>query len=211
MNLRTYPTSATGASLGLLVLAHGAGAGQSHPFMVRYATGLSERGLDVATFDFPYIAQRRRSPDRPPVLEAAFREAAAEAIAQLPTRRLFLGGKSMGGRMAVRVAAAPGEWPSTLPAISGVVVFGYPLIPPGGKVGDRASHFAHLSAPTMIVQGTRDSFGAPDAIRGAAPDISVHAVDGGDHSFSVPKSTGRSQDAVHAEIMDAVIDWIRRI
>jgi len=205
----TYPASATGASLGLLVLAHGAGAGQAHPFMVTYATGLSARGLDLVTFDFPYMEQRRRSPDRAPVLEAAFRQAVGEAVAQMPGRRLFIGGKSMGGRMAVRLASAADEWPSTLPPISGVIVFGYPLIPPGGKVGDRASHFAHLSAPTMIVQGTRDSFGGPDAIRGAAPKVTVHAVEGGDHSFGVPKSARVDQDSVHAQIMDAAIAWVR--
>ncbi len=207
--LRNYPANATGAPLGLLVLAHGAGAGQTHPFMVKYATGLSARGLDVVTFDFPYMERRRRAPDRAPVLEDAFRSAVAEAVAQHPGRRLFIGGKSMGGRMAVRLAAAPDAWPSTLPPISGVIVFGYPLTPPGGNKGDRASHFAHLSAPTLIAQGTRDSFGRPDDIRQAAPNVSVHSVEGGDHSFSVPKSARIDQESVHAQIMDAVIAWIR--
>ncbi len=209
--LRTYPANATPTSLGLLVLAHGAGAGQTHPFMVNYATGLSARGVDVVTFDFPYMAQRRRTPDRPPVLEETFRSGAAEAVAQFPGRRLLVGGKSMGGRMAVRLAAAPETWPASLPPIGGVIVFGYPLIPPGGKVGDRASHFAHLTAPALIVQGTRDSFGGPDDIRRAAPNVTVHGVEGGDHSLSVPKSARVDQESVHGGVMDAVATWVRSL
>jgi predicted alpha/beta-hydrolase family hydrolase len=211
-----YPASATGASLGVLVLAHGAGAGQTHPFMVTYARGLSARGLDVVTFDFPYVEQGRRSPDRAPVLEEAFRSAVASATGTverastaLGARRVFIGGKSMGGRMAVRLAADPDAWPSTLPPIGGVIVFGYPLRPPGGKIGDRGDHFAHLSAPALIVQGTRDSFGGPDDIRSVATNVTVHAVDGGDHSFGVPKSARLDQQSVHAQIMDAVIEWVR--
>jgi predicted alpha/beta-hydrolase family hydrolase len=197
---------------GLLVLAHGAGQGHTSPFMVKYATGLSARGLDIVTFNFPYMESQRRAPDRAPVLEDAFRRAVASAVAHRDVRgkRLFIGGKSMGGRMAVRLAAAPDAWPSALPPIAGVVVFGYPLTPPGGAKGDRTSHFAHLSTPTLIVQGTRDSFGGPDDIQSAAPDVTVHAVDRGDHSFNVPKSAGVDQESVHTQILDAVVAWIRR-
>lgn len=207
-----YPATATGTPGGLLVLAHGAGAGHTHPFMVTYATGLSDRGLDVVTFNFPYMESGRRAPDRAPLLEDAFRRAVAGAVAHPDVRgkRLFIGGKSMGGRMAVRVAASPDTWPATLPPIAGVVVFGFPLTPPGGAKGDRTSHFTHLSAPTLIVQGTRDSFGGPDALQAAAPNVTVHAVDRGDHSFNVPKSAGIDQESVHAEVMDAVTEWIRR-
>lgn len=211
MTSTLYRASATPAPLGLLLLAHGAGAGQSSPFMASYATGLSARGLHVVTFDFPYMAARRRAPDRAPVLEDAFRHAVEDAVAQdgMRGQRLFIGGKSMGGRMAVRVAASPGTWPSTLPPIAGVVVFGYPLRPPGGHVGDRASHFEHLSTPALIVQGTRDSFGGPDDIRRVAPNVTVHAVDGGDHSFKVPTSARLDQQTVHAQVMDRVADWAR--
>lgn len=208
-----YPANATVEPLGLLVLAHGAGAGQSHSFMVAYATGLAERGLDVVTFDFPYMQARKRAPDRAPVLEEAFRRAVAGALTQRPAKsqRLFIGGKSMGGRMAVRLAASPDSWPATSPALDGVIAFGYPLTPPGGAVGDRASHFATLAVPALIVQGTRDSFGGPDDIRRVAPNVTVHGVDGGDHSFAVRKSAGVDQQTVHNGIMDAVIAWIRSI
>ncbi|HUE89253.1 MAG TPA: alpha/beta fold hydrolase [Vicinamibacterales bacterium] len=184
---RLYAADTATGRGALLVLAHGAGAGQSHPFMVRYAQGLAERGLDIVTFDFPYMEAGRRAPDRAPVLEEAFRRvvAAAGARPQLNARRLFIGGKSMGGRMATHVAAAPDLWPEHAPPLAGVVVFGYPLNPPGGaskRSPDRVSHLARIAVPVLIVQGTRDTFGGPDAIRAAMPHAIVHDVAGGDHS-----------------------------
>jgi predicted alpha/beta-hydrolase family hydrolase len=184
---RLYHAEGSSPRDALLVLAHGAGAGQSHPFIVRYAQGLAERGIDVVTFDFPYIQAGRRAPDRAPVLEDAFRRdvAPAAARADLRARRLFIGGKSMGGRMATHVAAAPDHWPDAAPPLAGVVVFGYPLNPPGGpskRSPDRVSHLARLVVPVLIVQGTRDTFGGPDAIRDAMPNAVVHPVTGADHS-----------------------------
>src|SRR5262245_287449 len=151
------------------VFAHGAGAGQSHPFMVRYARGLAERGLDVVTFNFAYMEAGRKSPDRAPVLEETFRRVivAAAAHRHVTARRLLIGGKSMGGRMATHLAAARESWPDKAPPLDGVVVFGYPLNPPGGpsRVSpDRVSHLVRIAVPTLIVQGTRDSFGGPDDI-----------------------------------------------
>jgi uncharacterized protein len=184
----------------LFVFAHGAGAGQSHPFMVRYAKGLADRGLDVVTFDFPYIQAGRKTPDRAPVLEAAFRRVIAAAVAQrhVQATRLFIGGKSMGGRMATHLAAAHDQWPADLPPLSGVIVFGYPLQPPGGsrRSPDRVSHLLAVRVPTLIVQGTRDTFGGPSDISAAlndgakaqgvaTPPIAVHAVEGGDHSLTI--------------------------
>lgn len=208
LDARRYPAAATARPHGLLVLAHGAGAGQSSAFMVAAASGLAMRGLDVVTFDFPYMATGRRAPDRAPVLEEAFRQVIAAAAHRVPgSRPLFIGGKSMGGRMAVRLAAAPAAWSSAVPPLDGVIVFGYPLKPPGRATGDRAGHFAHLSVPALIVQGTRDTFGGPDDIRLAAPEVTVHAVPHGDHSFKVTKSSGLDQAAVHDEVMDAAIAW----
>jgi predicted alpha/beta-hydrolase family hydrolase len=184
---RLYPAKSASARGAMLVLAHGAGAGHSHPFMVRYAQGLAERGIDVVTFDFPYIQAQRRAPDRAPVLEDTFRRvvAAAAGRAELNGRRVFIGGKSMGGRMATHVAASPDLWPPSVPPLAGVVVFGYPLNPPGGpskRSPDRVSHLARIAVPLLVVQGTRDTFGGPDVIREAMPNATVHAVAGADHS-----------------------------
>jgi uncharacterized protein len=182
-----YPAEPPRERRALLVLAHGAGAGQKHPFIVRYGRGLAERGIDVATFDFPYIQAGRKAPDKAPVLEEAFRQAilAATARGELKGHRLFIGGKSMGGRMATHVAADHGHWPVTAPPLAGVIVFGYPLNPPGGpskRSPDRVSHLAKITAPVLIVQGTRDNFGGPDDLRQAMPNAQIHALTGADHS-----------------------------
>lgn len=201
----------------LFVFAHGAGAGHFHPFMTSYASGLAARGVTVVTFNFPYMEQKRRTPDRAPVLEDAFRRAIVGAVTHrdVQASKLFIGGKSMGGRIATHLAAHLDTWPEA-PQPSGVIAFGYPLAPPRSKrTGDRVTHLKALTVPTLIVQGTRDPFGGPDEVKeavfegGAGPPIEILPVDGGDHSFAVLKSKGRDQNAVHADILDGVAKWIR--
>jgi len=215
-----YPAETPTQLDTLFVFAHGAGAGQSHPFMVRYARGLAERGLDVVTFNFAYMEAGKKSPDRAPVLEDTFRRVivAAAGHRQVTAARLLIGGKSMGGRMATHLAAEPQSWPDQAPRLNGVVVFGYPLNPPGGpsRVSpDRVSHLLRITVPTLIVQGTRDSFGGPDKVTQAVKSaggnraIAVHAVEGGDHSLSIPKSKTRSQADVDAAVFDAVVALAR--
>jgi hypothetical protein len=217
---RFYEAGGTDAR-ALFVFAHGAGAGQTHPFMVRYASGLAERGVDVATFDFPYMEAGRRAPDRAPVLEDAFRRAIVAAVRASPEvpQRLVIGGKSMGGRMATHVAAQPDRWPHDVPPLGAVVVFGYPLSPPGGSrvSPDRVSHLAAIPVPLMIVQGTRDTFGGPAQVQGAldglgnttkGPAREVLSIEGGDHSLGIRTSKDRSQAAVDAHIWDAVATFI---
>jgi predicted alpha/beta-hydrolase family hydrolase len=213
-----YAAEASSRMDALLVLAHGAGAGHFSPFMVAYATALAARGLDVVTFNFGYMERGRKMPDRAPVLEDTFRRAIAGALAHGDLRgaKLFIGGKSMGGRIATHLAAQPEQWPDSLPALHGVVVLGYPLAPPGGRrTGDRVSHLKRLTVPTLVVQGTRDAFGGPDEVvgaiagEGARPPIEVVAVAGGDHSFAVLKSSGREQDAVHTEVQDTIASWVQ--
>ena len=212
-----YPAEAAGRRHVLLVLGHGAGAGQQSPFMGNYAAGLSARGLDVVTFDFPYLARGRKTPDRAPVLEAAFRAVVAGAAARddMAGSRIVIGGKSMGGRIATHLAAALEAWPTDAPQPLGVVALGYPLAPPGGRrSGDRVSHLRQLTVPLLIVQGSRDVFGGPDEVReavfaeGAAPPIDVYTVAGGDHSFNVLKSSGLDQPSVHADVQDQIVTWI---
>ena len=208
-----YPADAARRKDALLVLAHGAGAGQSHPFMIRYARGLAERGLDVATFNFPYMESGRKSPDRAPVLEEAFRSAIGEAASKTGSRsRLLIGGKSMGGRMATHLAASPAAWPREAPPLDGVLVLGYPLN--AGKQ-DRVSHLYKIAVPTLIVQGTRDSFGGPADVERAVGDrqplVTVLPVPTGDHSFAVLKSGGKTQSEIDQEICDRIIAWMSRL
>ena len=195
---------ATDQPIALLVLAHGAGAGQRHPFMVSAARGLAQRGIDVVTFDFPYMAEGRRVPDRAPVLEQRFREVIDGARGWSAAQRLFIGGKSMGGRMATHLAS------QGLSPLAGVVVFGYPLHPPGKPDQLRVAHLPAVTAPMLIVQGERDAFGTPDELRPHidtmnAP-VTLHVVAGGDHSLVV---RARKKDDVMGETLDAAAAWMR--
>ncbi|MBP7778471.1 MAG: alpha/beta fold hydrolase [Acidobacteria bacterium] len=196
----------------LVVFAHGAGAGHQSPFIRRFAALLAARGMNVLTFDFPYMAAGRKLPDRPPALEAAFRAAIDAGIGCLEgrIRGVVVAGKSMGGRMATHVAAQPDEWTSPVPLIA-AVAFGYPLRPPGPRGGDRVSHLARLTVPTLIVQGTRDTFGGPGDVRAAVPATSrlhVIGVESGDHSLKVLASGQRPQAEVDNEVSDQVARWI---
>jgi predicted alpha/beta-hydrolase family hydrolase len=187
------------------VIAHGAGAGQTSPFMTKFARGMVERGISAATFDFPYMRDRRKVPDKAEVLEACWREAIAASRKEFGTVPLFIGGKSMGGRIASQVAA--GEHPP----IAGLIYLGYPLHPPGKPQQLRDAHLPKIAEPMLFVQGSRDAFGTVEEIKGLLPRLqhaTVFEVAGGDHSFKV-SGRGRTPDQVIAEVMDAVAEWIR--
>lgn len=183
------------------VLAHGAGAGQSSPFITRFARGMVERGVSVATFDFPYMAARRKVPNKSDVLEACWRGAIDAARSQVPDVPLFIGGKSMGGRIASQVAA------QDHPPIAGLVYLGYPLHPPGKPQQRRDAHLPAITEPMLFVQGSHDAFGTADEVRALLPRLSkadLFEVTGGDHSFKVRDRPGVTQEAIMTEIMDVV-------
>jgi hypothetical protein len=191
---------------GALVLAHGAGAGQRHPFMVRMAQGLADRGLSTATFDFAYMKAGRSVPDRAPVLEAAWREALTAARSAFGGLALFIGGKSMGGRIASHVASQGGGGD-----LAGVVFLGYPLHPPGNPERRRDAHLPAIAEPMLFVQGSRDPFGTGDEIRALLSSLqraTLHEINEGDHSFKVPKRAG-DQDVVLGSVMDTVAAWAK--
>ena len=205
-----YPADPDRRLGATLVLAHGAGAGQASKFMVNFAEGLAARGVDAVTFNFLYTEQKRKVPDRPEVLEACYRAviAAARTCPALVGNKVFIGGKSMGGRIASQLAAA-GD--ATAAALSGLVLFGYPLHPPGKPQQLRIAHLPDIHVPVLVVQGERDPFGSPDELRPhlakiGAP-VVVKAIERGDHSLAPPKG-GRSVDQVHAEIQEAAAAWI---
>jgi predicted alpha/beta-hydrolase family hydrolase len=207
--LSVYPSDRAFAGL---VLAHGAGAGQRSHFMVLAAREMSARGVTTATFDFPYVLARRKVPDKAPVLEESWRGALAAArahpaFAGLP---LFIGGKSMGGRIASHVAAAGTD------GVRGLVFLGYPLHPPGRSDQRRDAHLPEIREPMLFIQGTRDPFGTAGDISALLPRLnpsaSVHEVVDGDHSFKVRISAaGKTQNAVFMEIFDAAAAFIRRM
>jgi predicted alpha/beta-hydrolase family hydrolase len=193
-----------------LVLAHGAGAPQTHPWMVRMAGALASRGLEVFTFNFLYTESRRRLPDKNALLEATWRAAAgaARARSEVAARRLFIGGKSMGGRIATQVAAA--EAPDAIGDLAGVVLLGYPLHPPGKPDKLRASHLARVEMPMLFVQGSRDAFGSPAELAPfvaplASRGTRIFAIEGGDHSLVPPKSSGLDIEQVTARVADEIV------
>lgn len=199
----------TDAPVAALVLAHGAGAGQKSAFMVAVARGLAARGIVTATFDFPYIALGRKVPDKGPVLEDAWRDAIdrARAAGELRALPLFIGGKSMGGRIASQVAAGPAA------AVAGLILLGYPLHPPGRPEQRRDAHLPAITEPMLFVQGSVDAFGTAEEIRALLPRLNracaLHEIASGDHSFKVPARSGRTQTDVMKEVLDAADAFVR--
>jgi predicted alpha/beta-hydrolase family hydrolase len=197
----------------VLVLAPGAGAGHQHPFLVTLGRAFAARGVHVVTFNFPYVEAGRKRPDPLPLLEAAWRDAIAAVAAheELGSARLFIGGKSMGGRVATHVAAQPGAL-ARVP--EGVVCFGYPLKPPYRGTARGVDHLAAIACPVLILQGTRDPFGGPDDVRraaseaGAAPE--VVPVEGADHGFALPRAAGRGSAQVLDSLASDVVAWMAR-
>ena len=201
-----YAAAARRGSGMMLILGHGAGAGQRSSFMVGFATGLASRGIDVVTFDFPYMERGRRLPDPNERLEACYR-AVIESVRRERRRKgqgLAVGGKSMGGRIASQVAASLGD-------LAGVVLLGYPLHPPGKPRQQRIKHLPAIAAPLLFVQGTRDAFGTEDELRPVVETLNgaeLYLVKDGDHSFKVPKRAGVAQEQVYAAIQDKIADWL---
>jgi predicted alpha/beta-hydrolase family hydrolase len=209
-----------------IILGHGAGAGQLHPFMRLFASGLAERGFDVMTFNFIYMEQGRRVPDPKAKLEACYRAVieAASKHRKLKGNRLVIGGKSMGGRIASQVAAvestdssasakaAPGR--GTPNSIAALVFLGYPLHPPGRPDKLRDAHLPQIKAPMLFIQGERDAFGTADELRATIKKhhlrATLHVVAGGDHSLKVPKSAGIPESDLYASAMDKIDDWLQR-
>jgi predicted alpha/beta-hydrolase family hydrolase len=189
---------------GAIVLAPGAGAPQTHPWMVAVAGALSDRGIDVVTFNFVYAEAGRRAPDKSDVLEATWRAAieAVRARSDVAAARLFIGGKSMGGRIATQVAAKGDV------DVAGLVLLGYPLHPPGKPQQLRSAHLPSVRAPMLFVQGSRDPFGTPaelaPIVEKLARGTRLHVIQSGDHSLAVPKRSGQTFETVIARVADEV-------
>ena len=194
----------------LLVLAHGAGAGMSHPFMEKLAGELAGSGVATLRYQFPYVEQKRRVPDAPGVLMAtvvAAVRAAAEAAPDLP---LLAGGKSMGGRMTSQAAAQ-----HPLDGVRGLVFFGFPLHPPHKQGTKRADHLAKVTIPMLFLQGTRDALADLTLLRPVCAKLgsraTLHVVETADHSFHVLKSSGRTDEQVLRELAETVASWAEAI
>src|SRR6266705_7076371 len=194
----------------LLVLAHGAGAGMSHPFIEKLASELAGVGVATLRYQFPYMEQKRRVPDASAVLTAtvvAAVHAAAEAAPGLP---LLAGGKSMGGRMTSQAAA---ERP--LDGVRGLVFFGFPLHPPNRPGTKRAEHLAKVNVPMLFLEGTRDTLADLTLLRPICEKLgsraTLHIIQEGDHSFHVLKKAGKTDAEVIKELAETTAAWAEKL
>jgi predicted alpha/beta-hydrolase family hydrolase len=184
------------------VYAPGASASLSDPFGVYASKALPPLGVEVVRFEFPYMAAKKKAPDRPAVLEAAWR-AAVDAV-RSKDRKLAVGGRSMGGRIASQVVAQDVK-------VDALALFAYPLHPPGRADKMRDEHLPSIPCKTLFVSGTNDAFASPEELRAAAAKVKrskVHALEGADHGFAVKKSSGRTREDVWAEAIDVFVRWL---
>lgn len=190
------------------VLAHGAGAGMTHPFMAAVADGLEQRGVATLRFQFPYMESGSKRPDRPPLAHAAVRAAVVEAGRLTPDLPLFAGGKSFGARMTSQAQAE-----APLPNVRGLLFLGFPLHPANKPSDERARHLTAVRIPMLFLQGTRDTLADTrllvpmvDALGAGA---TLHLIEQADHSFHVPVRSGMTDHHVLGQMLDAAALWMR--
>ena len=184
------------------VYAPGAGSGLDDPFGAFAGEALAGRDIETVRIQFPYMQAKRRSPDRPAVLEATWR-AAIEAFGA-SDRALVVGGRSMGGRIASQVVAQGAQ-------VDGLALFAYPLHQPGHPERARDRHLPSIEAPALFCSGTRDAFASPEELASSAaraPRSTVYLLDGADHGFAVLKSSGRTREDVWSEAVEALLRFL---
>ena len=193
-----------------VLLAHGAGSDMHGTALLAVADALTAAKIPSLRFNYPYRSAGRNAPDRPKVLEAATREAAAELAtrAKLSPERLVLGGRSMGGRYCSMVVGAADD---PLPAL-GLLMLSYPLHAAGKPEKPRVEHFPAITVPVLFVSGTRDSLAGRDALTNAAKAIrgttTFHWIETADHGYRPLKASGRTTDDVLTEVAAAATGWV---
>ncbi|MGZ4141812.1 MAG: alpha/beta hydrolase family protein [Actinomycetota bacterium] len=185
-----------------LILGHGAGGTLQTPQLKTYAERIAARGLGAVRFNFAYAEAGKKAPDRTDKLEACYRAVAETVSARAD--RLFIGGRSMGGRIGSHIVAQ--GFP-----VAGLVFLAYPLHPPGKPERLRDEHLKTITIPMLFLQGSRDPFAQPDLLDrtiAALPTATLHRIENGDHSHKVP---GRPAVDVMNELVDATFDWLRGV
>jgi uncharacterized protein len=189
-----------------LVLAHGAGAGMQHTFMVDVARNLSSLGIATLRFQFPYMQNESKRPDRPALCHATIRAAVAAAHKMAPSLPLLAGGKSFGGRMTSQAQA---EIP--LPDVCGLVFFGFPLHPPKEPSAARAAHLTDVKVPMLFLQGSRDALAQRQLLEPLTKTLGKRTtlvmLEHADHSFHVPLRSGTTDLEVMSEMLEAMAKW----
>jgi uncharacterized protein len=192
------------------VLAHGAGAGMSHPSLQATARGLAERGIATLRYQFPYMEQGGKRPDPPKLAQASVRAAVAEAASFVPGLPLIAGGRSFGGRMTSQAQA---EEP--LPGVHGLAFLAFPLHAAGRPSDERAAHLFDVKIPMLFLQGTRDALAELELLEplikrlGSRATLKLFAD--ADHGFHVPARTGRKDAEVMNELLDALAAWTENV
>jgi predicted alpha/beta-hydrolase family hydrolase len=190
----------------LLVLAHGAGAGMNHSFMIAIANQLAQDNVATFRYQFPYMEQRRGVPDKQPLLTATVAAAVRTGAQLAPDLPLFAGGKSMGGRMTSLAAAE-----QKFEGVKGLIFFGFPLHPPKRPSIKRAEHLNLVKVPMLFLQGTRDDLADLTLLRPICASLgsqtTLHVIEGADHSFHVLKRSGKTDSQVLAELSTTVKAW----
>jgi uncharacterized protein len=192
----------------LMALAHGAGVGIRHAFMTGLAQSLAKHGIATFRYQFPYMERGKRSPNPQPILLETVRSAVDAARKHGGDLPLLAGGKSLGGRMTSTAASQ-----ETLPGVKGIVFFGFPLHAPGKPSNERGEHLVKVRLPMLFLQGTRDNLADLTLLRPLCDllqtlgKVRLHIIEGGDHSFHVPKKSGRTAEDVLEELGDVVADW----
>jgi predicted alpha/beta-hydrolase family hydrolase len=189
------------------VLAHGAGAGMTHPFMAAVATELFERGIATLRYQFPYMEKGGRRPDPPGIAHATVRAAVAEARRRCPALKLIAGGKSFGGRMTSQAQAS-----APLDGVRGLAFLGFPLHPAKKPSEARGKHLFDVLLPMLFLQGTRDALAELELIERLTAALGKMAtlkrLEQADHSFHVPARSGRNDADILREALDTLAAWI---
>ena len=187
------------------VLAHGAGAGMDHPFMVAVAAELARRGVATLRYQFPYTERGARRPDPPQLAQATVRAAVTAASALVPEHLLIAGGKSFGGRMTSQAQAK-----APLQGVCGLAFLGFPLHQAGRPSQDRAAHLFDVQIPMLFLQGTL--LASPDQLEPLCKSLGSHATlkmfTDADHSFHVP---ARTSPQVLGDVIDALSAWLDEV
>lgn len=217
LNIRISDTQKVSAILAIppdptacYVMAHGAGAGMTHPFMAAFARGLADRRIATLRYQFLFMENSSKRPDRPPLAHDTVHAAAAEAARRLPSLPLIAGGKSFGGRMTSQTQAA-----DPLPNVVGLAFVGFPLHPAGKPSVERADHLSDVEIPMLFLQGTRDALADQVLVKTTIGTLGARAtlefIDGADHSFHVLARSGRTDPEVMVEMLDAFINFAEAI
>ena len=193
----TVPDNAT----HIITLAHGAGAGMNHSFMVALAKALAELGVASLRFNFPFIEQKKRRPDLPAVAQKTVEAAINEVRKSHPDLPLYLSGKSFGGRMSSQYLATHPET-----SAKGIIFFGFPLHPSGKQSVERGEHLQKIKVPMLFLQGTKDELATLELIEQVTSSLknaTLIKLDGANHAFKAGKQDLVPVLAKHAR------DWMK--